>query len=117
MNRTKSVKIRFSEEELNQINLRLPENIERAVWLRQLALGEPIQREKLKRKRKRAAPPKADPKLIMEIGRIGNNLNQIARWCNQHKSTTDVIQVVALLVKIEQELSGLINAEIKKNES
>jgi len=46
---------------------------------------------------------------IREIRRIGQNLNQIARWCNQYKSGADAAQVIAHLIAIEEkiELSSL----------
>ena len=34
---------------------------------------------------------------LAQIARIGNNLNQIARWCNAHKSGADALAVVAHL--------------------
>jgi len=42
-----------------------------------------------------------------ELARIGNNLNQIARWCNQYKSNAESIPVVTALVEIEQALKDL----------
>jgi len=44
---------------------------------------------------------------IREINRIGVNLNQIARYCNQHKSDVDTAEIVSLLVAIDQELMKL----------
>lgn len=41
---------------------------------------------------------------ILHLARIGNNLNQIARWCNTHKSGADAIQVIQQLTAIEHEL-------------
>lgn len=37
-----------------------------------------------------------------ELARIGNNLNQIARWANTHKTAADAIEVVSHLRSIEQ---------------
>jgi len=45
----------------------------------------------------------------LEIARIGSNLNQIARWCNTHKSAADAVQVIAHLQAISQELKNLKN--------
>ena len=39
-----------------------------------------------------------------QIAKIGNNLNQIARWVNRYKTTTDAVEVVTHLVAIEQAL-------------
>ncbi len=37
-----------------------------------------------------------------ELAKIGNNLNQIARWANTHKTAADAIEVVSHLRSIEQ---------------
>jgi hypothetical protein len=46
-----------------------------------------------------------------QIAKIGNNLNQIARWVNRYKTTADTVEVVTHLVAIEQALMAL--SEIK----
>ena len=48
---------------------------------------------------------KTDDKLILEINRIGNNLNQIARAVNKQER----INVLSELVKIEQSIKELVN--------
>ena len=42
-----------------------------------------------------------------QIAKIGNNLNQIARWVNRYKTTADTVEVVTHLVAIEQALMAL----------
>ena len=42
-----------------------------------------------------------------ELARIGNNLNQIARWANQHKSAADAVEVSRHLAAIELALRDL----------
>ena len=42
-----------------------------------------------------------------QIAKIGNNLNQIARWVNRYKTTADTVEVVTHLVAIEQALLDL----------
>ena len=42
-----------------------------------------------------------------ELARIGNNLNQIARWANTFASTAEAVEVVAHLVAIERALAAL----------
>lgn len=51
---------------------------------------------------RRRAPRRADPALLAAIGRAGNNLNQIAHWCNRYKGGADAVQVLAALASIEQ---------------
>ena len=54
--------------------------------------------------RNRKAVRRADPALLAALGRAGNNLNQLARWVNTHKSGVDVVQVLSVLVAIEKTL-------------
>ena len=42
-----------------------------------------------------------------QIIRIGNNLNQIAKWANTYKSTAEAIEVIECLRTIEQALNQL----------
>ena len=89
---------------------------ERAAW-KAAAQAEGVTVADLIRKRMGAAPegraPKrtraarrADPRLIQAAGRIGSNLNQIARWCNTHCENADAVQVLAALVAIDQALTS-----------
>jgi len=41
-----------------------------------------------------------------ELAKIGNNLNQIARWANTYKSAADAIEIVSHLRSIEQMLES-----------
>ena len=45
--------------------------------------------------------------LIRQVARIGNNLNQIARWANTYKSAAEATQVIASLARIESSLLEL----------
>ena len=42
-----------------------------------------------------------------QISRLGNNLNQIAKWVNTYKSTAEAIEVIEALRAIEQALTQL----------
>ena len=46
-----------------------------------------------------------------QVARIGNNLNQIARWANTHKEVAEAVEVIARLVVIERTLSALARFE------
>lgn len=39
-----------------------------------------------------------------QVARIGNNLNQLARWTNKHASAADAVTVIANLVSFERSL-------------
>ncbi|MCY4507326.1 MAG: MobC family plasmid mobilization relaxosome protein [Acidobacteria bacterium] len=42
-----------------------------------------------------------------EIARIGNNVNQLAKWANRYQSAADAVEVVVHLAAIERALRGL----------
>ncbi|MDM3685949.1 plasmid mobilization relaxosome protein MobC, partial [Proteus mirabilis] len=66
--------------------------------LRSLSLNE---------KTKKIKP--VDPQLLYELNRIGVNLNQIARYCNQQAifQAEDKIDLLATLANIEEQLQAL----------
>lgn len=89
---------------------------ERAAW-KAAAAAEGVTVADLIRKRMGTAPegraPKraraarrADPRLLQAAGRIGSNLNQIARWCNTYADGADAVQVLAALVAIDLSLTS-----------
>ena len=46
-----------------------------------------------------------------QVGRIGNNLNQIARWANTHKGAAEAVEIITRLVAIERALRALAPME------
>ena len=46
-----------------------------------------------------------------QVSRIGNNLNQIARWANTRKRAAEAVEIVARLVAIERALRSLAPVE------
>ena len=44
---------------------------------------------------------------VLQLARIGNNLNQLARWANTYKSSTDSLQLLMRLQDIKEQLSCL----------
>ena len=46
-----------------------------------------------------------------QIARIGNNLNQLARWANTHKTEAETIVVIANLVSFERSLLAVARFE------
>jgi len=51
-----------------------------------------------------APDKKIEQARVRELARIGNNLNQLARWCNTHQAAAPAAQVIRHLVSIEHEL-------------
>lgn len=58
--------------------------------------------------RRRAAHAATDPALLAGIAKVGNNLNQLARWCNSYKSASDCVQVLSALTAIQRQLSSFL---------
>ncbi len=54
-----------------------------------------------------AAPAEVERERTRQVARIGNNLNQIARWANTHADKADAFEVIAHLVAIEREIARL----------
>ena len=79
--RDQEVKIRVTQSEKDRLN-KLKTQQSLAVWLRELGLtAKSIER--------------ADPELVRAIGRIGSNLNQIAKHANINKELdTNVLSAV-----------------------
>lgn len=50
---------------------------------------------------------KAEREKILQLARIGNNLNQIARWANTYKHRCDAMQINLQLIEIEEQLKCL----------
>lgn len=52
---------------------------------------------------------RADPRLLAEIARVGNNLNQIARWANTYKTEAESFEITVLLVGMERQIKELLS--------
>lgn len=90
--REQSIKIRVTQDEKDKLN-ELKTQDELAAWMRELALNQkPIKR--------------ADPNLVRGIGRIGSNLNQIAKHANTKKELDT--NVLSTINRIELLLIDLI---------
>ena len=63
--------------------------------------------------RRRKPIPRVDPVLVLAVGRIGGNLNQIARWLNHAmkvgRTDLDTLTVARRLVVIERQLAALLD--------
>jgi len=91
--RDQEIKIRVTQSEKDQLN-ELKTQVSLAVWLRELGLNaKSIER--------------ADPELVRAIGRIGSNLNQIAKYVNTKKEVD--VNVLSTVNRIESLLIEVIN--------
>ena len=103
--RTKEIKIRLTEQE-HQILLDKKTGAELATWIRDTCL----ETETPKKKQIKTA----DPELLRHIGRIGGNLNQIAKVINTYEARGDKInplRILAELATIREQLNSLIEQE------
>ena len=101
--RQKSIKVRFNETEYERVLKRQSGNT-LAGWLRQVALGiVPIHQ--------------ADAELVRNIGRIGSNLNQIARYANTEKTIDQNVlhEIAAIRSMLQQLIAKNIADAIKKD--
>ena len=75
------------------------------------AAGVPLSalvREAMARTRTWTAPAaEVERERTKQVARIGNNLNQIARWANTHAETAEAVEVIAHLVAIERAIARL----------
>ena len=96
--RTKEIKIRLTEQE-HQALLERMEGNQLATWIRQVSLAQ------------RVAKPykKADPELLRSLGRIGGNLNQLAKQANTLDKDTDKLRVFAQLTVIREQLNEVLD--------
>ena len=54
-----------------------------------------------------AAAAEVERERTRQIARIGNNLNQIARWANATAEPIDAVEIIAHLVSVSQTLDKL----------
>ena len=62
------------------------------------------------RVQKRTQLRRIDPDLLRQLARLGNNLNQLARWANRDQRYAESAAVIAQLVEIDRELAELRRA-------
>lgn len=109
--RSHIIKIRVNLHELTDIKTKAGASAT-AEWLRNLAMNLPLNSSQAKsRHRARAHNKNLDNSILLgEIGRIGNNLNQLVRAVNINKNNAnpvDLINVAAQLNLIWNELHNV----------
>ena len=95
--RNREISIRVTDEELQNLHQRKTD-MTLAGWMRNLGLGvTPIKQ--------------ADPNLIRALGRIGSNLNQIAKHANTHNELDQ--NVLTEISAIREVLADLIKQNLQ----
>lgn len=56
---------------------------------------------------RRAQLRRVDPSLLRQLARLGNNLNQLARWANRDQRYAETALIMGQLIAIERELNLL----------
>ncbi|MCL1624294.1 MobC family plasmid mobilization relaxosome protein [Moraxella sp. Tifton1] len=93
--RTTSVKIRLTPSEYDELLVR-KDKPKLATWIRETCLAAtPITPSKF---------AKIDPKLLYQINKIGNNLNQLAKQVNTQPATLQTAQALATLAQIQADI-------------
>ncbi|MFH4703064.1 MobC family plasmid mobilization relaxosome protein [Vibrio alginolyticus] len=105
--RTECIQLRVSKDEKLQIFANANGNGNVSVWLRTMALNPNSCHHK-----KLYKEIKQDPALVSEVARIGNNLNQIARYMNSAKKSGSLVDLVAVQAQIVQ-MNALLSALTK----
>ena len=97
--RNKEIKVRLTEAEHHALLERM-EGGELATWIQNTCLDE--------KPNKRRNYKVADPQLLAALGRIGGNLNQIARQVNTVESDIEKLRAFAELAVIREQLQGIL---------
>jgi hypothetical protein len=105
MKRDKWVHIKVSESERDSWSRLAEANGTTLADLirQQLGAADMVHREPVKKRRAK----RVDPAWIRELAKVGNNLNQIARWANTYKSSAEVMAVLRALLSVERQLSEI----------
>lgn len=100
--RTKELRLRVSDEEYEQLKAKKT-RAQMAVWIRETMLNV----------RDAQPPKKADPDLIYQLNKIGVNLNQIAKYCNEQRKTgqMNLVKILVQITEIERQMKELINSD------
>jgi hypothetical protein len=100
MKKTEMLRVRFSEDEWEQLG-RLAEEagLSRSALVRD-HLGKVRVRNRDDERQR-----------VAMLNRINANLNMIARWCNTHKGAADTVEVVTHLAAIQRAISGVAGYE------
>ena len=92
---------------------------ERADWLAKAKAADvplsDLLRQAMARTRTWTAPAVAVKReRTVQVARIGNNLNQLARWANTYAERAEAVEIIAHLVAIERAIAEL--ARLRREE-
>ena len=87
------IKVRVTEKEKLSINRKAKEQ--------DLTISAFILHRTLNYRLRRSVKNK---QTVMHLAKIGNNLNQIARWANSYKSRADTLMISATLLSLKKQI-------------
>ena len=96
---TRNLKVRFSDDEFSRL-----QEIATGTGV---SIGEIVRRSCATTKSITIEDRQGLRELQGEVARIGNNLNQIARWCNTHPKSAASFEMLQVLQKIEKHLGSI----------
>ena len=110
--RQRRFQVRILEEEYTDLKaLAEREGLTIGSYIRHVAIEKPLEKKTTRAKRRPTIEVQALSKLISDIGRVGNNVNQIARGINQGDTplAADIREALASLREISQRAIHLMN--------
>lgn len=108
--RTKELTIRLTDHELDSVrSVALSRRTSMANLARAMLLSTGAEVRKTNAPRKNNKSNDQDRELLAELGKIGGNINQLARFANTHKSGVDALALLTQLAAIEKQLVSLID--------
>ena len=100
MVKSKIVTCRFSESEYK--------NLKSKADTTGVSVSKLVRKSVLRIRTWTAKNKKIEQEKIRQLARIGNNLNQIARFCNTYKEGADSLEIVQHLILIECEIKKVL---------
>ena len=98
--RAASLRIRMHPEEMDLLRLNAGiQGLSVSDYIRQSCLSFHIRKSPMEKER------------LRQLGRIGSNLNQIARWANTYKRAVEAVEVLTALASLEREIGAFMAME------
>lgn len=108
--RTKELTIRLTDHELDSVrSVALSRGTSMSNLARDMLLSIGAEVRKTKAPRQNNKSNDQDRDLLAELGKIGGNINQLARFANTYKSRVDALALLTQLAAIEKQLVSLID--------
>lgn len=108
--RTKELTIRLTDHELDSVrSVALSRCTSMSNLARDMLLSAGAEVRKTSAPRKNNKSNDQNRQLLAELGKIGGNINQLARFANTYKSRVDALALLTQLAAIEKQLVSLID--------